>query len=274
MTYAYNGTAFSGMSVSLYKIADVSSEYQYTLTADFLPTGLQLNGVTTTGEWNTIRTTLESYIAAKGISAHLVQSTDANGQVSFLNLTPGLYLVAAVQCAKNGVWYSFDSVLTAVPDLNADGTWNYDVHGTLKADVDTPSGGKLSYKVLKLWKDSGTASNRPTSIEVDIIRNGKIVETVVLSETNHWSYSWSAEDDGSTWQVAENPVPDGYVMTVEQRVTTFTILNSKSDQPSAPSSPDSPQTGDTFHAGFYGMLMCISGIVLVLLGITGKRKAE
>lgn len=287
MKYAYNGTAFSGMSVPLYKIADVSSDYQYTLTDDFKATDLQLNGVSSTGEWNTIRTTLEAYVSANNIHASMVQSTNMDGQISFQDLTPGMYMVASVQCSKDGFRYYFASILTAVPDLNNDGTWNYDVTVTPKADVDNPSGEDLQYKVLKLWKDTGNAAKRPNSIEVDILRNGKTVKTVVLSDANHWSYTWYAEDDGSTWQVVEKNVPDGYVMTVEKRTTTFTIINSVPDEPdtppdqpdnpdtpNTPTNPDVPKTGDTFNVGLYVMLICISGIVLVLLGITGKRKAE
>ena len=37
---------------------------------------------------------------------------------------------------------------------------------------------------------------------------------------------------------------------------------------------ESPQTGDTFRIGPYIAVMCISGCLLILLGITGKRKTE
>lgn len=291
ITYACSGTVFPGTSVSLYKIADVSSDLRYTLTDDFQAASLQLNGVTSTGEWNTIRTTLEAYIAANNIAAHAARTANDDGQVFFQDLTPGMYLTAPIQCSRDGFRYCFASVLSAVPDLNDDGTWNCDVNITPKADINSPSKEELQYKVLKLWKDAGNSSNRPDSIEADILKNGEIVKTVVLSDTNHWSYTWYAEDDGSVWQVAEQNVPNGYVMTIEQRTTTFTIINSISHeldtppdepaepdtspyQPDTPVNSDIPKTGDTFHAGLYITLICISGIALVLLSVTGKRNTE
>lgn len=275
VTYAYNGTAFSDIPVSLYKIADVSSDFQYTPTDEFKAINLRLNGITSISEWNTIRTTSEAYIIANSIEADAVRSTDENGQVSFRNLTSGVYLVASVQCSNDGFRHCFASVLTALPDLNDDGTWNYDVNVTPKADADDSGEENSEYKVLKLWKDNGNVSERPNSIEVYILRNGEIVKTVILSEENNWSYTWYAEDDGSTWQVIEKNVPDGYVMTIEQHTTTFTIINSIPDESdTSPENPDVPKTGDSSGIELYVTLMCISGFALVLLGITGKRKAE
>lgn len=274
MKYDHDGVGFEDITISLYQIATVSSDYQYTLADGFSATNLSLNGISSTGEWNTIRTTLESYIAANNPMPYLALQTDENGQVCFTTLEPGLYLVASVQCSENGFRYYFASVLTAVPDLNEDGTWNYNVAVNSKPDIDNPTGEDLQYSVLKLWKDEKDNSRRPT-IEVDILRNGETVETVFLSEENKWSYSWWAEDDGSSWSVIERNVPDGYKdgydKKVDNRTTTFFIINSI---PDAPENPDIPKTGDTVNVGLYIMLMCISGIALVILGITGKRKSE
>lgn len=271
VTYAHDGMGFPGVSISLYKIADVSSDYQYTLTDSFLGTGLRLNGVTSTGEWNTIRTTLESYIAANSVPAYAVRSTNAAGQVSFQDLAPGMYLIGAVPCSEDGFRYYFASVLAAAPTLNEDGTWNYQETITPKPDVENPTGEDLEYSVRKLWKDSGSTAKRPASIEIEILRNGETVKTVVLSEENNWSYCWYAEDDGSTWQVSEKNVPEGYVMTTDKRGTAFTVTNAL---PGKPGNSDAPKTGDVFNAGLYIMLLCISGAVLVILGATVKRKSE
>ena len=64
VSYRYDGNAFSDQSVKLYMIAEVSTEAQYTLAPSFAASGLILNGVQTTGEWNVIRSTLEAYILA------------------------------------------------------------------------------------------------------------------------------------------------------------------------------------------------------------------
>ena len=97
--------------------------------------------------------------------------------------------------------------------------------------------------------------------------------TMVLSEENHWAYSWSAEDDGAVWSVAEPNVPQGYTVTVAMKGSSFVLTNTRTpDQPDDPG--DSPQTGDTNNVLVYILLMAASGTLLILLGITRKRKSE
>ena len=89
LSYCSNGIAFSDLPVRLYQIADVSADFQYTLTPPFENSGLILNGVQTAGEWNVIRTTLETYILANMVEADFSAVTDREGQVRFESLTPG-----------------------------------------------------------------------------------------------------------------------------------------------------------------------------------------
>lgn len=268
LSYVHNQTVFPNLKVQVYHIATVSSDFQYTLTADFASTNLTVNGVSSTNEWDAMRTTLESYVIANGLSADYEYRTDSNGSVKLENLTPGLYFIMPIQFANDGAYYYFDSALVALPGLGNDGKWQYDISVKPKPEIDIPTGDDEEYKVVKLWRDNGHQEKRPSNIDVDIICNGKVVETVVLSAENNWSYSWTAEDNGDKWQVSERNLPEGYVMTVEEHTTSFTIINT------IPGTPDIPQTGDTSNTGLYVMLMCVSGLLLVILGVTAKRKAE
>lgn len=268
LSYVHNQTVFPNLKVQVYHIATVSSDFQYTLTDDFASTNLTVNGVSSTNEWDAMRTTLESYVIANGLSADYEYRTDSNGSVKLENLTPGLYFIMPIQFANDGAYYYFDSALVALPGLGNDGKWQYDISVKPKPEIDIPTGDDEEYKVVKLWRDNGHQEKRPSNIDVDIICNGKVVETVVLSAENNWSYSWTAEDNGDKWQVSERNLPEGYVMTVEEHTTSFTIINT------IPGTPDIPQTGDTSNTGLYVMLMCVSGLLLVILGVTAKRKAE
>ncbi len=268
LKYVHNQASFPDLNVQLYQIATVSSDYQYTLTDNFSGTNLMLNGVTSTSEWDAMRTTLESYIVSNQLHANFEKVTDVNGSVTFSGLTPGMYFAMPVQFNSDGVCYYFDSALVAVPGLDENGLWIYDVTVLPKPEIDIPTGDDEEYKVVKLWRDNGNGEKRPTSIEVEIICNGEVVKTVVLSAANNWSYSWTAVDNGDKWQVSEKNVPDGYIMTVEEYTTSFTIINT------IPDTPDPPKTGDTSNIGLYVMLMSISGVMMVILGITAKKKAE
>ena len=273
ISYRCDGVAFGGQSVNLYKIADVSANAQYTLAPSFETSGLILNGIQTNSEWNVIRSTLETFILANKTVPMLTGVTDNSGQVCFSELKPGLYMVSAVCVVQGDLTCSFDSALVALPGLDADGVWQYQISVAAKPEVLPPISPdeESQFKVLKLWKGDEGSTNRPLGVEVEIFRDGVIVETVILSEENHWSYSWSAKNDGASWKVVERNIPKGYTMTLEERGTTFVLTNSlNSDDPEIP--PEAPpKTGDTSNILLYAVLMLVSGALLVILGITGKR---
>ena len=225
-----------------------------------------LNGVQTQGEWDVIRTTLEALILGSQIAPIKTAETDAEGQVCFPDLAPGLYLSSAVQAED----CSFAAALVALPDLDAGGSWQYEILVATKPTLTPPQPEPLQFQVLKLWRGDEGSDKRPVSVTVDIYRDGVLHETVTLSEGNNWSYRWSAEDDGARWQVVEKDVPEGYTMTVEQGKTTFTLTNILHDRPNIPP----PDTGDRSNVLLYAVIFCVSGLLLVALGLMGKGKAH
>ena len=271
ISYCSGGIAFSELPVKLYKIADVSADYQYTLTSSFEKSNLILNGIQTVGEWNVIRSTLETYILANEVAADFNAKTDFEGKVSFDALKPGLYLSITERIIKDETTYVFDSALIALPGLSADGLWQYQVDVTSKSEIIPPSENDeaIELKVLKLWKGDSGSSARPTTIEVEIFCNGTSYQTVTLSEDNHWTYTWSVKDNGSDWKVVERNIPAGYTMTIEERETSFVLTNTLNRD--VPDNPDSTQTGDTSNIMLWVILMIVSGSMLIILGITGKR---
>ncbi len=304
LNYAHNGSAFSDLKVQLYCVATISSDFQFSLADVFQETSLTINGVSSIDEWAAMRNTFESYIVANQIAPDSTKNTDDMGSVTFgsltpdESLTPGMYFVMPVRFSDNGVYYNFDSALIAVPGLGENGSWVYDVAAAPKPDVVIPTWKYENYKVIKLWSDNGDSNKRPAFIEADIICNGEIKETVILSAENNWSYSWTTVDNGDIWHVVERNVPEGYIMTVEEHATSFTIINTipdtsdqtdvagDKDTPDDDDPPevagdkdtidddDSPKTGDTTNIGLYVMLMCFSGLTLVILGATARRKTE
>ena len=272
--YGCDGVALSGAFVEIYEIAGVSGDAWYTLSPAFESTGLVLNGVRSNGEWNVIRSTLEAYILANAVPATLAAMTDEGGYAAFDRLKPGLYLVSAVRVTVGEQVCSFDSTLIALPGLDAEGAWQYDVSASAKPEILPPPapGDEIEYRVLKLWKGDEGESDRPTSIEVEIFRDGFYWETVFLSDENNWAYSWTAPADGAVWTVVERYVPDGYTVTMEQRETTFVLTNTRKSD--VPDGPEPPKTGDTSNILLYSVLMFGSGAALVVLGLTGKREGH
>jgi hypothetical protein len=272
VSYCYGETAFSGVEVKLYRIAEVSVDFKYTLTQPFEASGLILDGIQTAGEWNVVRSTLETHILAYNISPEFTMVTNEEGQASFGGLRTGMYLAIVSQVEGQDLHCRFDSALIALPGLGSDGRWQYQVSVYAKGEVLPPidPDEEVELKVLKLWRGDEDRNDRPKSIEVEIFCNGTSYKTVTISEENHWTYSWSAKNDGSNWTVVERNVPQGYTMTVEERQSTFVLTNTWT--PTYPEDPGKPpQAGDTTNILLYVLLMIGSGSMLIILGITGKK---
>ena len=65
-----------------------------------------------------------------------------------------------------------------------------------------------TFTVTKTWEDTeDTEILRPDSVEVEILFNGDVVETIELSKDNDWTYQWSTEDeeqfDAGQWECRE-----------------------------------------------------------------------
>ena len=272
LSYRCDGKSCADIPVAIYRIADVSADCLYTLTSAFAPTNLVINGIQTSGEWDTMRTTLESYILAEGISPSHTGTTDSSGQIHFASIDPGIYLVAET-VTESGSYFA--STLVALPTLGTDGLWQYQVAVSPKPELLPPiePDEKIQLKVVKLWRGDAGLSTRPQSVTVEIFRNGASQETVLLFEENNWSYIWAAEKDNASWTVVERNVPAGYASSLSKKDTTFTLTNTWiTENPDDIPTDDPPKTGDTSHLLLYLVLMYISGGSLILLGIAEKRK--
>ncbi|PEL73625.1 Cna B-type domain-containing protein, partial [Bacillus wiedmannii] len=97
----------------------------------------------------------------------------------------------------------------------------------------------------KTWKD-GNATNRPTTIKVDLLQNGKVIDTKEVSVADEWKYAFTelaaydAEGNAYKYEVKEQPV-NGY----KSEVKGYDITNTKdrSTDPKDPSTdPKDPST--------------------------------
>ena len=272
LAYSLGGDTYSDVSAKLYKIADISSEITYSLTPKFASTNLIINGIKTQSEWNVICSTLEAYILADKISADFTKTTNSDGVVCFDNLSSGLYLVITDEIVVDNTTVCFNSSLISLPNIDNNRNWEYNVTASPKGELIPPTDPdeKTEFKVIKLWNDDNNQDKRPNSIEIEIFKNGTSYKTVTLSNENQWSHSWSDNSSGAKWTVIERNKPDGYTMTVEQRDNTIILTNIFiEDTP-----PSTPETGDTSNTMLYAIIMIISGSLLIIMGIIGKRNVN
>ena len=274
LTYSYDGHAFEGLEICIYRVAEVSRSCVFALKGDFESYPVLVNDVKTQTEWRQIASTLAGYVTADGLKPTATGSTDGNGNVTFDGLETGLYLVLGCTVDYERGYCTFDSYMLSLPTISeedAKESWVYDVTARPKSVLAEPGPEDIEYTVNKLWKDSGFEHRRPASVEFGLYKNGELVKDVVLSSENDWTYSWTAPDDGSIWQVVEKNVPDKYSVTIERKGNTFIAANAYGDE-----NPP-PVTGDTVDINLYVIVMCIAGVLLLILGIAlnrGKRNEK
>jgi hypothetical protein len=78
---------------------------------------------------------------------------------------------------------------------------------------------------------------RPKQIEAQLLRNGKVYETVTLSAENNWRYTWPELDAEQEWLVVEKDVPENYTVITDLQDTTFVITNTKEETPTLTPGP-------------------------------------
>lgn len=271
ITYSADGKAFEGETVKIYKAAELSSDFKYTVRRELAKYSVDMSNVTAQSEWNGITAAIASYIIADNIQPDKTAVTDNEGKVSFSGLSCGMYFVSAVRVQRESLIYSFEAFLISVPNLNENGAWNYEVSAFPKVTVTEPTLQEISYKAVKAWRDTGNTAKRPKNIEIEIYKNEVFYKKQTLNADNNWSCSWNAVDDGSVWTVAERNVPKGYAVSITEPNNAF----SKTEKVFSVVNiyrGDDPETGDVADVMRYIILMCVSGIVLITVGIIMRKK--
>lgn len=261
--YTQDGLGFEALSVRIYRVAEAFPDGTFDLIEPYSAYPVNIHGITSQKEWQDVASTLRAYIAADQVEPTRVETTDAEGMVVFRELQTGLYFVHGVVAEKESGTYRFNDFMIYLPTPMENEGFQYDVQAVPKCVQFTPN---THYSVVKLWKDTGNEQQRPQSVTVEIMKDGEVYETVVLSQENQWSYRWTVPHDNSIWSVVEKDVPSGYKVSISENATGFVITNTKT----TPTDP--PDTGDVFPLGLCTAVLCISGLGLVLLGALRERK--
>lgn len=265
LNYYYDDYAFDNTNVEIYYIASVTSDFRYQLSSNFSNYPIKINGIKTENEWTSLEKTLEAYIIADNIKETFKETIEDN-TITLKNITPGLYYIKTDKIDTKDYTLLFDNYLISVPDLNEDGSWNYDVSVYPKAEEYIRKYEKITYTALKQWIDDGTS--RPKSINIEIYEDGILVETKTLSSDNNWTYSWTTDDDGSIWTVVERNVPDGYNVSIQKQTKNFIIINTDPNYEET-----NPSTGDNIKIYFYLFIGSLLGMILLIISsvITNKH---
>ncbi|WP_141769648.1 Cna B-type domain-containing protein, partial [Bacillus sp. 4048] len=144
-------------------------------------------------------------------------TTDGQGMVEVPDLDPGNYYVQEI-AGPNYLDFDPQVKVPFTIDANADKGVKLAIPNKVKM---------TSVSGTKTWKD-GNATDRPSSIQVDLLQNGNVIQTQEVTAANSWNYTFAdlAQYDTNgvayTYTVKEQPVA-GY----KSEVNGYNITNTK-----------------------------------------------
>lgn len=209
-----NNIPLSHAEVRIYQVADVigyNGVPEYVLTPAFAESEISLDNLSDPALADRFYdfSVNHSLVAVSAV-------TDKNGNAQFGDLSLGIYLVTQTKSVDG--YTDFEPFLISIPQRESD-NWNYDVIAVPK----TGAVRLVDLEVHKVWSDSG--ENRPQSVKIQLLKNGKSIETVTLSEQNEWQYRWEQLRSDEEWSVREIDIPKGYTVSYKQHGYIFTVTN-------------------------------------------------
>ena len=289
LTYRDGKTALSGAKFSIYRVADADETGELTVRSEFDEFDLDIRGKNDR-RWREMAQTLESYVLRRELTPADSGKTDKTGMLTFptqgKTLAAGLYLVIGERHTQGGNDYDAEPFFVLLPTQDLENNeWVYDVSANVKFGK-TPvpdDGDTVTRKVLKVWDDDDAEDSRPQEITVELLRNGKVYDTVKLSEKNNWRYTWLDLDADARWSVTEKTV-SGYTVSITREGITFVVTNTKKPErtdtpdtpvkpsnPSKPSSPTKPTLPQTGAVWWHVEALALSGLVFLILGALDRK---
>lgn len=269
--YQNEGKRLSNAEFDIYKVADVDKDLNLQSSKDFDKYPVDLTKLNQEA-WNDYALTLKGYVQKDGVKPLETGITDANG-IYKTKLKAGLYLVIGKNLTLDNYIYESSPFLVLLPNVEKEtGTWNYDVISKPKTTRNEKIIKEVSKKVIKIWKDKGFENFRPKEIEIELLGNGELRKTIVLSEKNNWQHTWHKLDANVNWTVAEKSVGKRkYKVSISEEGDTFIVENTylSSETPKKPKEP-LPQTGQLWWPVY--TLVGIGSVMIVLGFIQNRRK--
>lgn len=209
-------TPISGVEFSLYHVATVclnsNNNLSYAFTNAFKDCGCALDDPA-------LSVKLDVFVKDYPV-AHKKLVTDAYGNVTFDNLPLGLYFVQQTNTVAG--YAPCASFLVTVPNHNADG-YVYDVNASPKTDV-----AKITDITIKKVWNTGASAKAASSVTVQLLKDGVVVETATLSAQNNWQVTYSDMPESDAYSIAEVNVPKGFTATYSKSGYVFTVTNTAS----------------------------------------------
>lgn len=202
-----------GAQLSVYYVATAVMEADGTLTydytRDFKACGIAMDDAA-------LADRLDAFVSQHDLP-FVTMTTNADGAALCDNLALGLYFVK--QTGEVEGFAPCTSFLVTVPQTQ-DGGYVYEINASPKTEV----AGFTSVTIKKVWNTDSSAK-AADSVTVQLLRDGTVVKTATLNETNNWQITYTDMPLSDAYSVKEVDVPKGFTATYTQDGYVFTVTN-------------------------------------------------
>ena len=242
ITYKHGSEPISDVHFDIFYIAEPDGKSGFTMTDDFKNYPINQD-FSDSSKWKAAAETLAGYSERDDLTPYDSGETNDFGTLTFPNkkdaLKAGIYLVVCNSFVKDGYAYTTEPFLVRLPGKDASGSGSVNhVNAEPKYSREdippSPSDETVDRKVIKIWRDDEKAL-RPKSVEIELLKDGVIYNTVTLNSENNWRHEWkklpkfNADGTKIVWRVTEKKVSD-YTVETEQDGITFTVTNTFSPE--------------------------------------------
>ena len=227
----------AGMRFDAYRVADRSDDGAWSLEPRFKAYQTRLEAQSGDGEaWAALARVLEKVaLMEEACLPDASAETDESGTAVFDALGPGLYLLSGQSVCVNRQIYTPSPLLLVCPVES-------------EAEPELIRSPELAdYSVQIVWDDEKTPEQRPKSLPVQLMCDGKAYgRPVLLSEEQNWRYTWSSLPTAHYWALAEQAVPGYLDAEVQKEGTAFRVTYAAAQpqpQPEAEEAPENENRG-------------------------------
>ena len=247
LTEQYRKLPIAGAELCVYYIATVGintdGQLNYIYTEAFADTGIAIDDPDLPAK-------LDVYLSENEVPAvHLI--TDAQGTAVSGDLPLGLYFIRQINTVEG--FAPCTPFLVTVPVESGEG-YVYDVNASPKTEV-----AKLTNITIKKTWNTDASSGATASVIVQLLRNGIVVETATLNDSNNWQVTYTDMPESDAYSIQEVNVPAGFTATYQQKDYVFTVTNTST----------LAQTGQLIWPI---PVLAFMGIALIAVGSTLLRK--
>jgi len=255
----------TGMQFDAYRVADRSDDGTWSLEPRFKAYQTRLETQSGgTEAWAALARVLEKVaLMEEACLPDASAETDEDGTAVLDALRPGLYLLSGQSVCVNRQIYTPSPMMIVCPAECA-------------AEPELArSPEKADYSVQIVWGDEKTPEQRPGSLPVQLMCDGKAYgRPVLLSEEQDWHYTWSSLPTAHYWALAEQNV-SGYLDAEIQKEGTCFRVTYAAAQPDPLPQSEEENVPENENRGWLAipalMLLAAAGIFLRNLRKKSKK---